>query len=447
MLKQGSLLNDRYYLATDIGEGSFGTVFKAFDFEKKQHVAIKLPKISESFEFMLNEFRAAQKLRSSVFAKCLEYSGKRGTHGADALVFEFIDGIDVHSWLKFTEQTYEDYYSRIFKLLRQITDGLQEAHTSGVFHRDLHSENILIDREKNTPRILDFGLSSIKEHLFKNQNITNIVEEKNNALIIDVFGSTEILRGRVRMDISSAERQLIDFHQDIYSFGFLIYSLLGEKEWIFQNYVRKIFIHDDPENDVERLEAALGAQKYNSALLILAWRCMHPNIDKRPTSMTAVSELLVKMTIKILNDNSALDCEQYNQPDIEPLTHLGHFETLEKLLDCLKSYIKTKGVDDDLRFDGLIGTGERDEKPHALVTFDYEGKIFGINNDSDMEMVALFCHDLESTRQFGNLNPEEVLIEDVTFEGLIALRLKRNFIETTKMYFSNGFFCYHPHFE
>lgn len=339
---------------------------------------------------MLNEFRADQKLRSSIFAKCLEYSGKRGTHGADALVFEFIDGIDLHSWMKFTDQhtsTFTDHYTRIFTLLRQIADGLQEAHASGVFHRDLHSGNILIDREKGIPRILDFGMSSVKEKFLKNHNSKTITEEQNNAFILDGFGTSKILNGRERMDISFEEKQLLDFHQDLYSFGFLIYSLLDQTEWIFQNYIQKYFIYDDPENDVKRLEDTFEKENYVYSLLILAWRCMHPNIDKRPTSMAAVSQLLETMTQKIMNDHSRAEREEYEEfqePDTHSLTRLGHFENLDALLDCLKSHIKSHRVVENLRFDGIIGNGERDSAPIASVTFDYEGKIFGINNDSDM---------------------------------------------------------------
>jgi len=45
---------------------------------------------------------------------------------------------------------------------KQICQGLSEAHSLGVFHRDLKPHNIMIDREGNA-KIMDFGIALSSE--------------------------------------------------------------------------------------------------------------------------------------------------------------------------------------------------------------------------------------------------------------------------------------------
>ena len=455
MFTQGTLLNERFYLVRKLGEGSFGSVFLSYDIDKKTHVAVKIPNVMHSFDFALNEFRASKMLNNEGFVSFVEYTGRRGNYGADALVFEFIDGIDVDDWLEAQDRqtsTWGQFYTRIFNLLFQISKGILEAHSNGIYHRDLHIGNILIDREKNAPRILDFGMASIIER-FGNQKTDNpIVESAENSFIKDVFGSKAILAGRERSDLDAEEKRLLDFHQDLYSFGMLIYSIRNAHNYLYQHYSQSLFVFDKKEDDKERIEKYIADSHYSAALFCVAWRCMHPKIENRPTSLSEVCELLDWMR-HCVTRNEQVNADSDDSDDYEyeystaAVEILGHFESLDGLLDCLKQYLYRWPAPEEFRFDGRKRTGERDTIPHALVTFDYEGKKFGINNDSDMKMIFLFCRDLELSRQFGNLNPEEVLIEDQTYEGRTALRLKRNFIAKTGNYFSNGFFCYHPHFE
>lgn len=45
------------------------------------------------------------------------------------------------------------------KLLKQILKGLYYCHSSGVMHRDLKPQNIILDKKTKKPKLIDFGLS------------------------------------------------------------------------------------------------------------------------------------------------------------------------------------------------------------------------------------------------------------------------------------------------
>ena len=43
-------------------------------------------------------------------------------------------------------------------IFRQIVDGLNYCHRIGIYHRDIKTENVLIDRNKKI-KLIDFGFS------------------------------------------------------------------------------------------------------------------------------------------------------------------------------------------------------------------------------------------------------------------------------------------------
>ena len=50
----------------------------------------------------------------------------------------------------------------MWKLFRQITEGLAHIHSQGIIHRDLKPENIFLDAN-GIPKIGDFGLATVKD--------------------------------------------------------------------------------------------------------------------------------------------------------------------------------------------------------------------------------------------------------------------------------------------
>ena len=51
---------------------------------------------------------------------------------------------------------------KIPKIMRQLLEVLAYTHSKGVVHRDIKPENILINKETNEIKIIDFGIATVK---------------------------------------------------------------------------------------------------------------------------------------------------------------------------------------------------------------------------------------------------------------------------------------------
>ena len=74
--------------------------------------------------------------------------------GAQCLVMELVAGISVEELLEHGPLEVD----RVVELLRQVAEGLEAVHARGLVHRDLKSENVVVDTEGRA-KLLDFGLA------------------------------------------------------------------------------------------------------------------------------------------------------------------------------------------------------------------------------------------------------------------------------------------------
>lgn len=145
---------NRYKVLKQLGDGTYGTVWKAVNRQTNEVVAIK--KMKRKFfswdECMnLREVKSLRKLSHPSIVKLKEVIREN-----DELffVFEFLD-CNLYQLMKDRDKYFPE--SRIRAWCYQIFQGLAYIHKHGYFHRDMKPENLLVC--KDSIKIADFGLA------------------------------------------------------------------------------------------------------------------------------------------------------------------------------------------------------------------------------------------------------------------------------------------------
>ncbi|MFZ2053433.1 MAG: PEGA domain-containing protein [Candidatus Aminicenantales bacterium] len=204
----GELFAQRYMIIDELGRGGMGRVFKALDKEINENIALKVlkPEIS-SDERMIERFRNELKLtrRISHPNVCRLYDlNKQGE--TYFITMEYISGDGLEALIK-REGCLP--ISRAVTIARQICEGLAQAHSLGVVHRDLKPHNIMIDG-KDHAHIMDFG-------------IARSIKAEGMTRTGDIIGTPEY------MSPEQLEGKSADHRSDIYSLGVILYEMLTQR--------------------------------------------------------------------------------------------------------------------------------------------------------------------------------------------------------------------------
>ena len=145
-----------YRLDVQIGQGGMAEVFRAFDTRLKRPVAVKrlrkaLLDQPTSVQRFLREARAASALNHPNIVIIHEVG--ETTEGEPYIVQEFIDGRTLRSILSEALPV-----ATLVDVGSQVARALAAAHASGVVHRDVKPENIMV-RGDGFVKVLDFGIA------------------------------------------------------------------------------------------------------------------------------------------------------------------------------------------------------------------------------------------------------------------------------------------------
>lgn len=154
----------KYTKMEKLGEGTYGTVYRAKDNETGQIVALKKVKLHDEDEGIpsttIREVSLLQTLEHPSIIKLLHVllteKGKKLF-----LVFEFAD-MDLHQYMrkfKILHPTNTRFQLDLIKsYIRQLLEGIKYCHKHSIVHRDLKPQNLLITLNGDL-KIADFGLA------------------------------------------------------------------------------------------------------------------------------------------------------------------------------------------------------------------------------------------------------------------------------------------------
>jgi serine/threonine protein kinase/tetratricopeptide (TPR) repeat protein len=204
-LTTGSLFASRYQIIEELGKGGMGKVYKAFDKETNEKIALKLikPEIAtdkKTIERFRKELTTARRIGHRNVCRMYDLNKEESNY---YITMEYVGGGDLK---KFIRRSGQMGIGKAISIAKQICDGLEEAHNLGIVHRDLKPNNIMIDDHGNA-KIMDFG-------------IARTLKEKS------ITGSGVMIGTPEYMSPEQVDGKAIDQRTDIYALGVILYEML-----------------------------------------------------------------------------------------------------------------------------------------------------------------------------------------------------------------------------
>jgi TolB-like protein len=202
-----------YILLERIGAGGMGEVFRARDTRLGRTVAIKMlpdalaadPGRRERF---LEEARATAALSHPSIAMLFEIGE---ANGRMFLAFEFVQGETLRRALAGGAMPPR----RAVPLAIQIADALAEAHATGIIHRDIKPDNVIVT-PKGSAKVLDFGLASWTEGGAARETVATRLQT-DPTLVVGTLSY---------MSPEQSRAEKLDPRSDIFSLGVVLYEML-----------------------------------------------------------------------------------------------------------------------------------------------------------------------------------------------------------------------------
>ncbi len=270
-LTTGSTFAGRYQIIEELGKGGMGRVYKVYDSELKEKIALKLlkPEIgidNEMIERFRNELKLARKISQRNVCRMHDLNREEGAY---YITMEYVHGEDLKRLIRKVGQMSA---GKTISIARQVCEGLAEAHSLGIVHRDLKPQNIMVDEAGNA-KIMDFGIA-------------------RSLKVKGITGAGVMIGTPEYMSPEQVEGKEVDQRSDIYSLGVILYEMVTG---------RVPFEGDTPftigvkhKSEIPKNPKELNAQ-IPEDLSRLILRCLEKEQEKRYQSADEVHSELAKI--------------------------------------------------------------------------------------------------------------------------------------------------------
>ena len=236
MVRQDSLLQERYRIVRQLGRGGMGTVYEATDEKFGTPVALKEiifeTSDAKQRELLGNAFQREAKSLATARHECVPFVRDHfHEDNYQYLVMELVEGDDLGRLLEDRKKPF--YLDEVIDWMRQLLDALDYLHNLDppIIHRDIKPNNLKLTSRKRL-KLLDFGIAKsgeISAVTTKNQTFVGATLEYSPIeQMLHVVDATfrEFLILQHETSTKEILGQRTDARADIFSAGSTFYHLL-----------------------------------------------------------------------------------------------------------------------------------------------------------------------------------------------------------------------------
>lgn len=276
----GNIIQKRYEIINQVGEGGMQFVYAAKDLILKRTVALKTPKNDSAKKRFKRSAIVAARVNHPNVAKTLDYLEEKNRQ---YLVEEFIEGADLDKALLQKSKHLDPYLAaRVFHYLAKA---LAASHHAGVVHRDLKPTNIMVTNgfQLNAIKITDFGIAKMA-----NEEIAEAVEGGDDS----ISASKTVVGALPYMAPEAIDTpREVSTPADVWSIGAMMYELLtGEKP--FGSGLRAVVKIQEakPPEFKPFLTSNPQFAPLGNNLIQLVLQCLQKDPSSRPSADTLVKD-------------------------------------------------------------------------------------------------------------------------------------------------------------
>jgi serine/threonine protein kinase len=208
-----------------LGEGGFAQVYKAYDKQFKEYVALKFFNKGEEGKYdVLHEMKDSRKFSHKNIIRIhdafiVKFEHTFGHSLVQVGILEFADGGNLRDFIATTPAE-----SKFLDVLTGILSALEYLHKDKkIIHRDLSPENILmfVEGDNWIPKIADFGISK------KVDIISDAKDQQKSALLL---GKVSYMAPEQFYPEKFGIHGSIYTNVDLWSFGVILYELFTNKK-------------------------------------------------------------------------------------------------------------------------------------------------------------------------------------------------------------------------